>query len=124
MPKDFMTIDPKAAGSLARKSSAALVASITTKTAMNARLIAPGSMKQHIRPIITGGGSPMGIVVCDHTAAMYVLRGTKPHEIRPRKAKMLKFDVKGTTVYAKIVRHPGTKENNFLWKALLAAKRI
>lgn len=61
----------------------------------------------------------------------YVDRGTKPHEIRPRKAKVLAFpsvftpktqprslksgsgSVAGPTVFSKGVRHPGTKARNF-----------
>jgi len=39
--------------------------------------------------------------------APYVEYGTKPHIIRPVRAKALAFEVGGTTVFAKLVRHPG-----------------
>jgi len=39
--------------------------------------------------------------------APYVEYGTKPHIIRPVNAKALAFEVGGTTVFAKLVRHPG-----------------
>ena len=39
--------------------------------------------------------------------APYVEYGTKPHIIRPVHAKALAFEVEGTTVFAKLVHHPG-----------------
>jgi hypothetical protein len=39
--------------------------------------------------------------------APYVEYGAKPHIIRPVRAKALAFKVAGTTVFAKLVRHPG-----------------
>lgn len=50
--------------------------------------------------------------------ALAVHEGTKPHIIRARKRKALKFDVGGRTVYASSVRHPGTKAQPFLSDAL------
>lgn len=35
--------------------------------------------------------------------------GTKPHDIYPRNAKALKFEVEGQTIFSKHVRHPGTR---------------
>ncbi|MFJ8301600.1 HK97 gp10 family phage protein [Streptomyces sp. NPDC094447] len=49
--------------------------------------------------------------------------GTRPHIIRPKRAKALKFTVGGKTVYAKVVRHPGTRGNPFLDKALADVAR-
>jgi hypothetical protein len=44
--------------------------------------------------------------------------GTKPHIIRPREAKALRF-TKGTSViYTTMVRHPGTKPNPYLSRQL------
>jgi len=123
MAKDFLTIDPKRANVLARKGSAIIVRRITEKTALIAAAKAPGSMKDKIRPVITGGGNPLGIVMVDHPAASFVLQGTKPHEIVPRKrGGVLRFEVGGVIVYTKKVWHPGTKANNFLWEALVSAR--
>lgn len=49
--------------------------------------------------------------------------GTRPHIIRPRQAKALKFKIGGRTVYAKVVHHPGTRANPFLDKALADVAR-
>lgn len=56
----------------------------------------------------------------------YILNGTPPHiirAIRNRPNATLRFMVGGRIVYARAVRHPGTKPNNFLLKALPAALR-
>jgi hypothetical protein len=34
-------------------------------------------------------------------------KGTRPHDIRPRNKKALRFKVGGRTVFAKVVHHPG-----------------
>lgn len=44
--------------------------------------------------------------------------GTRPHVIRPRAKQVLRFQVGGRTVFAKVVNHPGTKPNPFLDRAL------
>lgn len=44
--------------------------------------------------------------------------GTRPHIIRPRSSKVLRFKVGGRTVYARVVHHPGTKPRPFLDRAL------
>jgi HK97 gp10 family phage protein len=49
--------------------------------------------------------------------AGYVEFGTKPHVIKPRKAKALRFTVGGVTVYAKLVHHPGTKAHPYVMPA-------
>ncbi|MGW3565136.1 hypothetical protein ACWDSL_14795 [Streptomyces sp. NPDC000941] len=80
---------------------------------------APGSMGRYISwKIQDGPGGLRGVIVCDHPAVRYVLNGTRPHIIRPRRSKVLRFDVDGRTVFAAYVRHPGTRPNNFLARAL------
>lgn len=49
--------------------------------------------------------------------APYLEEGTRPHIIRPKRAKALRFKVGGRTVYAKIVHHPGTKAGHVLTDA-------
>lgn len=44
--------------------------------------------------------------------------GTRPHLIRPRRAQALRFKVDGRTVFARVVRHPGTRARPFLDRAL------
>lgn len=123
MPSDFMTIDRRKLDILARKGSAIKVQQVTFRTAEVAAGLAPGHMKEAIRPIFRGSAAnPVGIVMVDHPAATYVLYGTQPHDIRPKTKKVLRFKMGGLVVYAKVVHHPGTKENNFLLKALMASR--
>lgn len=121
---DFLTIDRNKLDLVARKGSAAIVQRITLRTAAIAAATAPGHMGQTVRPIFKGSlANPVGIVMVDHPAAMYVLQGTNPHDIFPRKPNgRLRFTVGGRIVFARHVSHPGTKPNNFLWRAMLAAK--
>jgi hypothetical protein len=117
---EFLTINPAATRSLATRSSAPLVAKLTERVAAHARLLAPGSMKSKIRAVNTGGPSPIGLVVSDHPASLFVLRGTKPHIITPKKGRYLVFTPRGANgpVFARVVHHPGNKANDFLLKAL------
>lgn len=124
MAADFLTIDRNKLESMARKGSAALVQRLTLRTAAIAAATAPGHMGQTVRPIFKGSkANPLGIVMVDHPAASFVLNGTRPHEIRPKRPNgVLRFTVSNRIVFARSVNHPGTQPNNFLWKAMLAAK--
>lgn len=85
---------------------------------------APGSMKQGIRVRIERGpgGEFRGRVTSTHPASIYVLNGTRPHMIFPRRpGGVLRFTVGGRVVYARFVNHPGTKPNNWLGDSLRAA---
>ncbi|MFE4796239.1 hypothetical protein ACFRFL_14250 [Streptomyces sp. NPDC056708] len=91
----------------------------TQRTARIAEREAPGSMGRYISWKVTDGPKGLqGVIVCDHPAVRYVLDGTRPHIIRPRRAKALRFEVRGRVVYAAYARHPGTRPNNFLARAL------
>jgi hypothetical protein len=60
-----------------------------------------------------------GVITCDHPADRYVLDGTRPHLIRPRRRNgVLRFVVDGQVVYSAYARHPGSRPNNFLARAL------
>lgn len=54
--------------------------------------------------------------------AVYVVRGTAPHEIRPVNASVLAFQVGGKMVFTPLVRHPGTKPNPFMQRAVEDAR--
>ena len=84
---------------------------------------APGSMGRTIRSQIQRqpNGDLRGVINVRHPAALYVIGGTRPHVIRPRRAQALRFTVGGRVVYAKVVMHPGTQPNDFLRQALRAA---
>lgn len=49
--------------------------------------------------------------------------GTRPHIIRPKRAKALRFKVGGKVVFARIVHHPGTRARPFLDRALADVAR-
>lgn len=95
------------------------LAARTERTARIAEREAPGSMGRYISwKLQAEPGGLQGVIVCDHPAVRYVLDGTRPHIIRPRRAKALRFEVGGRVVYAAYARHPGTRANNFLARAL------
>lgn len=81
----------------------------------NARRMAPGKMGRKINAVVVGKHVR---VESNHPATLYVIKGTRRHQIRPRTRRVLKFSVKGRTVFARVVNHPGTKPNDFLTKAL------
>lgn len=81
----------------------------------NARRMAPGRMGKKVNAVIVGRHVR---IESSHPATMYVIKGTRKHIIRPRYRKVLKFNTKGRTVFARVVHHPGTKANDFLTKAL------
>lgn len=52
-------------------------------------------------------------VASAHYAA-HVEYGTRPHDIRPRRRKVLRFSVGGRVVFTKLVHHPGTRPQPFM----------
>jgi HK97 gp10 family phage protein len=46
--------------------------------------------------------------------AIYVEYGTRPHEIRPVYASVLRFKIEGKVVFTSIVHHPGTRAQPFV----------
>lgn len=56
----------------------------------------------------------------------FILDGTPAHEIRAKRNRPnphLRFVTGGRVVFARRVRHPGTRANNFMLRALPAARR-
>jgi hypothetical protein len=49
--------------------------------------------------------------------AAYVELGTRPHKIRPRYRKALRWPVEGGFAFARSVNHPGTDPQLFLFRA-------
>ena len=55
----------------------------------------------------------------------YLDAGTRPHEIRPVRARFLRFHAKdGTLVFTKRVMHPGTKGDGFAGKMYFKAQGV
>lgn len=88
-----------------------------------AERLAPGSMGRGIRSSIRyEADGPVGVITSTHPATVYVVNGTRPHIIRPRRPNgVLRFTIGGRVVYAKFVSHPGTRPNNFMIEALRQA---
>ncbi|QKW06929.1 hypothetical protein HUT18_11525 [Streptomyces sp. NA04227] len=100
-----------------------ILARRTRRVADIARREAPGRMGSYIDWKVQPGARGLeGVIVCDHPATLFVLYGTRPHIIRPRRAKALRFDAGGRTVFAAVVHHPGTRPNDFLGRALRAGR--
>ena len=62
-------------------------------------------------------------VIAPATHAKFIEGGTKAHEIRPRRAKLLRFYVGGRVVYARKVNHPGTAKRPFMESAARAGSQ-
>ena len=55
--------------------------------------------------------------------AKFVIQGTRPHKIHPAGANVLAFKAKGgDLVFTRLVRHPGTKPNPFMQRAVDKAR--
>ena len=61
-----------------------------------------------------GPRGPQGVVEYPVNYAAAVHDGARPHTIRARKKKALKFQMGGRTVLVKSVRHPGSQGRPFL----------
>ncbi|MFF4755553.1 hypothetical protein ACWD5R_32000 [Streptomyces sp. NPDC002514] len=121
-----VTVDPGKIARTLRLRNGIVARRLSERTARTARIAereAPGSMGRYISWKVQDGPRGLqGVIVCDHPAVRYVLDGTRPHIIRPRRAKVLRFEVGGRVVYSAYARHPGTRPNNFLARALREGK--
>lgn len=65
-------------------------------------------------------------IVVSNTApyAPFVEFGTRPHIIRARRVRFLRFFWKGAIRFFRKVNHPGTRHTRFLWRATYAAFRV
>ncbi|MFE4333717.1 hypothetical protein ACFRQM_31085 [Streptomyces sp. NPDC056831] len=87
-----------------------------------AEQLAPGNMGRGITLRVQGSSQDMAaITTSTHPASIYVINGTRPRVIRPRRARALCIQAGGRSVYAAVVHHPGTTANNFLARALREA---
>ena len=66
----------------------------------------------------SGAGSIQLAYTASVPYAGYVLNGTGPHEIRPRRARVLAFQQGGQQRFARVVHHPGTRPNPFPTRAV------
>lgn len=61
--------------------------------------------------------------VSGHYTAFFVDAGTKAHLIVPRKARKLRWEQEGRTIFAKKVHHPRTTPQRFRMKSAIAGLR-
>ena len=125
------------------------------KVAMTDTVVSIEKYAKHRCPVDTGHlrasinseitGFEEGAVGTNTEYAMAVEYGTRPHDIKPREKKVLRFEVGGTRggyvtsksgkrywkkgkagepVFAKRVKHPGTKAQPFLEPAFMAGGRV
>jgi hypothetical protein len=74
-----------------------------------------------------GIGEVEGTVSAGTKQVVFIIHGTRPHVIRPKKpGGMLKFYWwrKGRVVHFRRVHHPGTVENNFMLRGLKIGFRV
>lgn len=120
-------INRAAMNAVARQHATRLVTDITRKTLIAAdittptrsgRLRAGNRMRVEQQP-----GRVVGEVHNNTRYAAAVHDGSKPHIIRPRRKKVLRFKVGARIVYARLVNHPGTKAQPWLYNALVRVAR-
>lgn len=93
----------------------------TTKIIAAAAPRRSGKMAEGIKGRIV---TPTVGVVYIPSPGAYVIFGTRPHEIRARRAQALHFMWQGGEVFFARVQHPGTKANPFHRKGQLAFPEI
>ena len=73
-------------------------------------------LKRSITSILktNSSGELMVQVGSDSPIAFIHHNGTKPHTIKPRFKRALRFQQHGKIVFASVVKHPGTKPNKYL----------
>lgn len=108
-----------AVGPILARKAASVTRRITAQAKQNAPVLT-GNLARAIEPDPIKFSGPFRVetgVTARTDYAVFVHEGTRPHLIRPRTARALRFDVGGRTVFAKSVHHPGTKARPFLRNA-------
>lgn len=117
-----VNLDVEALNDVGMRGAQNLVSEVTRRTLNRATVLAPvdtgrlrssGDMR-----VKRGSKKVVGEVIFDVNYAAAVHEGSRPHTIRARKRKSLRFVVGGQVIYAKAVHHPGTRPRPFLRTAL------
>ena len=82
-----------------------------------------GRLRRSIRLRRRRSGYEVSMGGSEAPYAPYVEYGSRPHLIRARRSRALRFEVRGQLVYAKYVEHPGAKPQRILASAISAASR-
>lgn len=82
-----------------------------------------GKAERSIEAKVTGaGGNIEGTVGTTRLITVYLHQGTRPHNIVPRRKKVLRWASGGNFVFARRVYHPGTQKDEFIYNAADAEK--
>lgn len=76
-----------------------------------------------VERVTVRGMQAEGAVTFTAPYAVFVHEGTRPHVIRPRRARALRFEMDGRVIFAAHVNHPGTAPNPFLANAVRQVRR-
>lgn len=110
-----------------------ILKTVQLKAVAEAKARVPRKTGHTARTISPGDSGPTFTIVQAAGAAPFLEFGTKPHDIRPRKASVLAWPAaggarlsgrpkKGAAMrFARFVRHPGTRKQPFLVPAAVAA---
>ncbi len=82
-----------------------------------------GAMARSLFNRAIPGGREIGHDLQAAPHAVFVHWGTKPHEIRPRRRKVLRWPAGDAFVFARKVRHPGYEGDAYLVRAADEAVR-
>lgn len=63
-----------------------------------------------------------GVIEATAPHAVFVEDDTRPHTIRPRNARMLRWEQGGEVRFARVVQHPGTRGKPFMGPAAIKAE--
>lgn len=101
------------------------MAQIVYNTALNdiSRHTKTGALRQSLYNRAIPGGREIGNDPDRAPHAVFVHWGTRPHDIRPKEKKALRWAGPGGFVFAKFVRHPGYKGDAYMAKAAREAVR-
>lgn len=77
-----------------------------------------GALARSIEMTYFPASNPYVMVGSNLRYAYYVHEGTKPHTIDADNGRVLRFKVAGKIVYARDVKHPGTKPTRYLARHL------
>jgi hypothetical protein len=118
-----VNIDNGRATAIAISKSLPHVTKVTRQILNRAKVLAPvrtgrlrssGRMDVKITHI-----GPTGVVTFPVRYAQFVHDGTRPHVIRAKNKKALKFKIGQKVLYRQVVNHPGTKPRPFLTRAMV-----
>ena len=77
-----------------------------------------GHLQQSIRVDLSNVNEGKAEIVADASYAPFVEFGTKPHVIKPKRRQTLRWATEEGYIFAKLVRHPGSKPYPFFRKAI------